>query len=204
MTFPFAAFTLGAILIYTAFKDASIGDLLTGVTDSTENVPFLGSATAAVTSRAGGNGSGGVSPGNFPTFGGTPKAPGAIKKLKGTTQWKNPDGSSVTIAKWMNAYLLAIGAKGKIALNNSFRTPQESHDICMGMCGAPSCPGVCAGRSSNHSGTVWPAGAIDLINDTTEPAKLEALMKKAKRKGIPKLLKNDLPADRLHYSSDGH
>ena len=61
-----------------------------------------------------------------------------------------------------------------------------------------TCPGNCAGRTSNHSGRVAPAGAVDV---TDYPA-FAALMKRSPHR--PRLL-NDLPVtDPNHFSATGH
>lgn len=75
------------------------------------------------------------------------------------------------------------------------RTAAHSEALCFGMCGAPSCPGTCAGRSSNHVPVIYPGGAIDVSDyDNFERA--------AKQVGAP--LINDLPADPVHFSPSGH
>jgi len=63
------------------------------------------------------------------------------------------------------------------------------------MCGAPSCPGRCAGRSSKHAEKGNNGGAVDLTN----PTQFEAI---AFRLGLR--LHNDLPADLPHMSATGH
>lgn len=52
---------------------------------------------------------------------------------------------------------------------SGYRTPAYSESLCRAMCGAPSCPGRCAGRSSNHacppSGKGSPyEGAVDVTD----------------------------------------
>lgn len=82
-------------------------------------------------------------------------------------------------------------------LYSGYRDPAYSESLCLNMCGAPSCPGTCAGRSSNHSGKNgsppgW--GAIDVQDyDTFGRVQREI--------GSP--LHNDLPADHPHYSVTG-
>lgn len=78
---------------------------------------------------------------------------------------------------------------------SGYRTPEYSESLCYAMCGHPSCPGTCAGRSSNHSGKTYPAGAID-VSDYTNFGEIQ------KRIGSP--LINDLPIDKVHYSVSGH
>jgi len=78
---------------------------------------------------------------------------------------------------------------------SGFRTPEKSTGICIAMCGAPSCPGRCAGASSKHSEKGDGGGAVDL----TEPGQFEEI---ACRLGLR--LHNDLPADLPHMSATGH
>lgn len=51
---------------------------------------------------------------------------------------------------------------------SGYRSPAYSTSLCMGMCGAPQCPGTCAGAASNHacppSGKGVPyEGAVDVF-----------------------------------------
>lgn len=81
-------------------------------------------------------------------------------------------------------------------LVSGWRDPDYSEQLCYAMCGAPSCPGRCAGRSSNHSGSEYPAGAVD-VSDFYNFGAIQ------KRIGSP--LINDLgPADPVHFSISGH
>ena len=36
-------------------------------------------------------------------------------------------------------------------LDSGFRTPEYSEQLCIDMCGHPTCPGKCAGRATNHA-----------------------------------------------------
>lgn len=76
------------------------------------------------------------------------------------------------------------------------RTPAYSEQLCRAMCGAPTCPGRCAGRNSNHNATTCdkPQGAIDVSDYYT----FAACMRK---QGEP--IKNRLPIDRVHFSASG-
>jgi peptidoglycan hydrolase-like protein with peptidoglycan-binding domain len=72
------------------------------------------------------------------------------------------------VAAWLKPYLDWARENGwSGTLNSGFRDPAYSEKLCMSMCGAPSCPGRCAGRSSNHSGNTRPAGAIDVSDYVT-------------------------------------
>jgi peptidoglycan hydrolase-like protein with peptidoglycan-binding domain len=67
------------------------------------------------------------------------------------------------VAAWLKPYLVWARNNGwKGTLNSGWRDPVYSETLCRNMCGAPSCPGRCAGRTSNHAGSVRPAGALDV------------------------------------------
>ena len=81
-------------------------------------------------------------------------------------------------------------------LSSAYRSPEYSESLCRNMCGAPSCPGRCAGRASNHSGSAYPGGAIDVY---PEYAQFEAIQKQI---GSP--LQNQLDdRDPVHFSVSG-
>ncbi len=85
---------------------------------------------------------------------------------------------------------------------SGYRSPAYSISICEGICGAPSCPGTCAGAASNHacppSGTGKPyEGAVDC----TDAARLCAW---ARAHGIPLHGGGEfLPNDVNHCSASG-
>ena len=82
-------------------------------------------------------------------------------------------------------------------LNSGYRTPEYSEHLCKGICGAPSCPGRCAGRSSHHSIRVKPGGSIDV----SDYVRFGELMRQCPYS--PRIF-NNLPNDRVHYSSTGN
>ena len=96
------------------------------------------------------------------------------------------------IAEWLEKSRKA-GWGGRLV--SGYRDPAYSESLCYAMCGAPSCPGRCAGRSSNHSGSVYPAGAVDVSDYYT----FRDLQPKI---GSP--LVNHLPADPVHFSASGY
>jgi hypothetical protein len=101
------------------------------------------------------------------------------------------------VAAWMVPHLewaRAHGWKGSVI--SGYRTPEYSEHVCRGICGAPSCPGRCAGRSSNHSGRVAPRGAVDVSDCFT----FAELMKRCPHQ--PRIF-NNLPNDRPHFSATG-
>lgn len=85
---------------------------------------------------------------------------------------------------------------------SGYRSPAYSESLCRAMCGAPSCPGRCAGRASAHScpptGTGKPhEGAVDV----TDPGSLESF---CRRHGKPLYGGGyALPADLNHFSASG-
>src|SRR5262245_44265048 len=106
----------------------------------------------------------------------------------------NPYGRPVArwIAEWLEKSYRA-GWRGYVT--SGWRDPAYSESLCYNMCGAPSCPGRCAGRSSNHSGSIYPAGAVDVTSYYTFAA-IQV------RIGSP--LHNSLGAqDPVHFSYSG-
>jgi hypothetical protein len=109
----------------------------------------------------------------------------------------NPYGRSVPA--WMVPWLdksRAAGWSGVVV--SGVRTPEYSEQLCYNMCGAPSCPGRCAGRASNHNMTAdqgYPYGALD-VSDYYNFGAIQ------KRIGSP--LINVLGAqDPVHFSVSG-
>lgn len=105
-------------------------------------------------------------------------------------QGKGPNG---TVVNWLQK-IEDTGLWHGVYVSGA-RTAAHSEALCFGMCGAPSCSGTCAGRSSNHVPVVYPGGALD-VSDYYNFGKA------ARQVGAP--LRNDLPADRVHYSVSGH
>jgi hypothetical protein len=99
-------------------------------------------------------------------------------------------------AEWIAYELQRIrdGGRWKGVLVSGWRDPGYSEGLCQDMCGAAQCPGRCAGRSSNHSGVLKPAGAADV----TDYAKFRA---ECQRLHSP--LHNELPNDPVHFSATG-
>jgi hypothetical protein len=102
-------------------------------------------------------------------------------------------------AKWLVPYLQwareEAGWRGM--LESGWRDPEYSEHLCFQMCGAPRCPGRCAGRSSNHVGDAPPRGAIDV----TEYARFGAVIRNCPL--TPKIF-NALPSDLVHFSASGN
>jgi hypothetical protein len=102
------------------------------------------------------------------------------------------------VASWLVPYLKWARADGwRGGLSSGWRDPVYSEQLCYKICGRPSCPGRCAGRSSNHSGSVKPRGAIDV----SDPSTFAEKMKKCPYS--PKLFNALGAADPWHFSSTG-
>lgn len=124
-----------------------------------------------------------------------------LKKLKDA---QRPDGPTVEIdgkqvALWIAGYVLAARRRGLWHgyVVSGYRSPQYSESLCYAMCGAPSCPGRCAGRASSHSQLRYPDGAVDV--DLAHRDEFAAAMQKL---GAP--LQNQLPFDPNHFSHTGY
>lgn len=104
----------------------------------------------------------------------------------------------VPVAAWLVPYLQwARENDWQGHLMSGYRTPEYSDSLCRRMCGAPKCPGRCAGRDSNHSGSVKPRGALDV----SDYVKFGQLMQKCP---YSPRIHNALGAqDPVHYSESG-
>lgn len=102
------------------------------------------------------------------------------------------------VAAWLKPYLEWARAHGwRGTLTSGWRDPAYSERLCYAMCGAPSCSGRCAGRSSNHSGSVQPSGAID-VSDYYNFGNLMA-----KCPYSPRLFNALGARDPVHFSASG-
>jgi ABC-type transporter Mla subunit MlaD len=114
-----------------------------------------------------------------------------------------PPASGVTtfdgkqVAAWFVPWLNKIRARGRWSgvVVSGWRDPVYSEQLCLNMCGQKSCPGTCAGRASHHSGSVYPAGAIDVSD-------YYVFAEEARAVGAP--FYNALPNDRVHFSTTGN
>lgn len=101
-----------------------------------------------------------------------------------------PDGRKFD---WLGRFA-ELGWDGQ--LYSGWRSPEYSESLCYDMCNAPSCPGLCAGKNSNHSQTGPPNwGAVDVVDWQTFQSCNNAV-------GGP--FRNDLPNDRVHRSVTGY
>jgi hypothetical protein len=102
------------------------------------------------------------------------------------------------VANWLKPYLDFARAHGwKGTLTSGFRDPVHSEEICFQICRHPTCPGLCAGRTSNHSGKTKPKGAVD-VSDFVRFGQLMQLCPLEPR------IFNALPNDLVHFSATGH
>jgi hypothetical protein len=107
------------------------------------------------------------------------------------------------VAKFLIPYLAWARDKGdwQGQLESGWRDPVFSEHLCLVMCGAPSCPGRCAGRVSNHSGSqAPPAPAPHGAVDVTDFARFGEAMKRCP---IQPPIFNALPNDPVHFSPTG-
>jgi hypothetical protein len=81
----------------------------------------------------------------------------------GVTTW-----GGRTVANCAVPYLNYAKANGWTGgVNSGWRDPWYSQQLCYRMCGAPSCPGKCAGLASNHVGNSCSRFAIDVSDYVT-------------------------------------
>ena len=99
--------------------------------------------------------------------------------------------TAIPVLRWCRAN----GWQGKLV--SGFRDPAFSESLCIRMCGRPSCPGKCAGRASNHSGSTPDRFALD-VSDFQNFAVVVA------RCPIRPKVFNALPNDLVHFSPSGH
>ena len=112
---------------------------------------------------------------------------------KGSTKIVVMDGKSIVedLAYWLDK-ARDSGWHGVVV--SGYRTPEYSQSLCYNMCGAPACPGKCAGMASNHAKTTYPGPAADV----TDYYNCETVLA---RIGAPYW--NDLPYDPVHMSRSG-
>lgn len=105
----------------------------------------------------------------------------------------------VRVARWLVPYLQYARAHGWHGrLVSGYRSPAYSDSLCRSMCGAPQCPGRCAGRLSNHSGSARPHGALD-VSDYYDFGHIVARAPYA-----PRIFNALGSRDPVHYSSSGN
>lgn len=125
------------------------------------------------------------------------KARHALEGFKATVAPGVTKFDGVPCAVWIAKELARIRGAGrwKGKLVSGWRSPAYSRSLCIARCGAPSCPGTCAGASSNHSGSKYPAGACDVSDYVT-------FEKEAIRLKSPLINRLD-SRDPVHFSVSG-
>ena len=102
------------------------------------------------------------------------------------------------VAAWLKPYLDWARANGwQGTVNSGWRDPAYSERLCQAMCGQPSCPGKCAGRSSNHSGSTPGRGAVDVSDYVT----FGRLMQRCPHS--PRIFNALGAQDPVHFSASG-
>jgi hypothetical protein len=129
----------------------------------------------------------------------TRRAHVARNRVKAVTASGVTTFDGVPVAKWLKPYLVWAREHGDWhgSLNSGWRDPKYSESLCIRICGRPSCPGKCAGTSSNHVGSTPPKGAVD-VSDYV------AFGRAMQRCPLSPKLHNALGAqDPVHYSVSG-
>ena len=134
------------------------------------------------------------------------------KRLKAKHEWLKkhpqhqfPDHGLVTldghqVASWIAEICVEAREAGywNGYIISGWRSKQYSRELCENMCGAASCPGRCAGESTNHTGIDYPAGAVDVTDSA-------GLIRFARAKGKPLHGAGEvLPYDTPHCSYAGN
>jgi hypothetical protein len=83
-------------------------------------------------------------------------------------------------------------------LVSGWRDPAYSEQLCYRMCGAPSCPGRCAGRSSNHAGKT----ASQFAEDVSDYVRFGQLMARPDAPN-PRIFNALGAQDPVHFSPTG-
>jgi hypothetical protein len=117
--------------------------------------------------------------------------------VPGVTRWYG-----VPVAKCAVPYLNYAKAHGwRGGLNSGWRDPLYSRSLCIRMCGAPSCPGKCAGTASNHVGNSCSRFAID-VSDYYNFGSIMRTM--PLRRGQPRIFNALGARDPVHFSPSGN
>ncbi len=136
MTLGYFAFSLGAMLLYSAVTNTPVRNLILGLPGPGQPSDILARAlpgsSGATTSKVGAGG--------------------------GRSNWK---GTPVC-AKFIPILKQAERDGADTRLSSGIRTRQQSIAACQRICGANSCEGRCAGENSAHNGCE--PGAIDVKN----------------------------------------
>jgi hypothetical protein len=80
---------------------------------------------------------------------------------------------------------------------SGYRTPAYSESLCYRMCGRPACPGLCAGRATNHAWALPNRFAVDVSN-------YWKFRQVVARCPVRPRIWNNLPRDPVHFSPSGN
>lgn len=187
MVFGFGIIVLAALIIDAGITGRGIGEVIRGEIGrgfAFANIQFPGtqfiSTPASVTGGTDGTGSG--------------SGIGAIQGGGGIGTFDGKKVAGVLIP------LLTFARHSGVwhgTVTSGYRTPAYSRSLCEARCGAPSCPGTCAGESSNHSGLTAERCAVDV----SDPEGFKRAL--ALPNCPPPHIFNNLPNDLVHFSPTG-
>jgi hypothetical protein len=131
------------------------------------------------------------------------RAENKVKWLRDNPPISDPDNDGLItvdgkqVATQLGQEVLKIRKAGrwKGQVVSGYRTPEYSEQLCRNMCGKPSCPGLCAGRSTRHATKGGRNGAVDVSDYYTFAAECRRL---------GSWLENHLPRDLVHFSDIGN
>lgn len=105
------------------------------------------------------------------------------------------DGRQVSKAVGLEVERIRKAGRWRGGVVSGYRSPAHSIALCKAMCGAPSCPGRCAGASSRHAKKGGRDGAVDVSDFWTFRSECWRL---------GSWLENHLPIDPVHFSDIGN
>lgn len=125
------------------------------------------------------------------------------KPIPGAQYRTELDGHEVPI--WIAEILIAARNAGAWhgTVISGVRSPAYSEELCLNMCGAPSCSGTCAGRSSNHA--MPPSGSGRAYEGAVDVTDYSGLRRYCEQHA-PQLRGGgqNLPSDLPHFSHAGN
>lgn len=113
------------------------------------------------------------------------------------------DGHEVPV--WIAEILIAARNAGvwKGVVISGVRSPAYSEELCLNMCGAPTCSGRCAGRASNHA--MPPTGTGEPFEGAVDVTDYVGLRTYCREHNEPLRGGGEvLPADLPHFSHEGN
>lgn len=180
--------TIGSVMAISAVEGIGITDVLKGVMGGKIDPRGGSGATTSTDPNA--------PPDASPT---DPVGAGITSNpLGGLTGTTTIDGKPV--ANWIAKVVLWARTHGWTGqVTSGVRTAAEQSAACIAVCGNPNgCPGRCAAPGqSNHRGSIWPIGAVDVTN----PDQFEQVIS-GYPGGAP--IKRALASDPVHFSATGH